>query len=199
MRRQAILVLVVLCPVVFALCPVTALAENTRASADGGASISVDGVVNPPDSSIWLEVGETALIDIHADQYVMGCMIVQGPGALDISNPTFLWGRSKVLRPPPDEFRMIIDILCEIGLYCGVADFLWVEIYDLVEPFPMPDGLVIDGLILEGTGVGDVVLTLTDQDLIALDVQTIHIIPEPMTIALLGLGGLVFLRKRRAA
>lgn len=174
------------------------LVSALASAAHGGLSISVDGVINPPDSSIALIPHDTVVIGVHGDQTALAMLLVQGAGLIDASNPTFLWEQSEVrgwpdspIFLPPDMKRL----LCDLG-YCGVVELLEVDVVDRSEPYTVPDGLVIDGLIFEGTGIGDAVLTLTDLDLNVFDVQTIHI-PEPMTIGLLGLGGLVVLRKRR--
>ena len=47
-----------------------------------------------------------------------------------------------------------------------------------------------------GSSTGTVAVILLDESMVTYDTMTINIVPEPMTIALLGLGGL-FLRRRR--
>jgi hypothetical protein len=64
-------------------------------------------------------------------------------------------------------------------------------------PAPL-DGILVDSMVFTCTGTGDVILALGDSDfgLLMDSAITIHqVTPEPMTMALLGLGGL-FLRRR---
>jgi hypothetical protein len=102
-------------------------------------------------------------------------------GGFELSNP-----RSPIIPPPippiptPDdtiEFELIFSqdpnpyppgIWFEVDLTCLKAGVdVFVEMYDSASPYPLIDSL------------------------------TIHQIPEPMTLALLGLGGLFVLRRRK--
>jgi len=58
-------------------------------------------------------------------------------------------------------------------------------------------GMVANGIDFHCDGPGDVRFAIVDDNGNVLDDQVIHQIPEPLTIALLGLGGL-FLRRRTA-
>lgn len=177
---------------------VTVFAVLAMASvANAGLSLSVDGVISPPESSITLDwsLGQTAVIDIHADQTTLGFILLQGPGELDVSNPTNMWEQSSIAPTDPAIFDELKPILPDLG-FPGVVAMFDYQVVDASEPYTTPDGLVIDGLIFKCLGDGDVVVTLADSDLAVLDAVTIHQIPEPLTLGLLGLGGL-FLRRRR--
>jgi hypothetical protein len=154
-------------------------------------TISVDGVVDPPDTEVKLKVGETAVIDVHStgaggplsnEGYFLKA---EGPATLDITAGV------NTFNPPgyPDSIFM-----WEWEPYAG-----WVFL-DLAKavypPVEIPEGMVIDGLVLTCTDLGDVTLTLEGDLSGVLDTQVIHQIPEPITFALLGLGGL-FLRRRK--
>jgi len=172
------------------------LAIATTANAALRASISVNGVVDPPDTQIILMPSETATIDIHAwnDVSVMSTfLLMQGPGTLDASQLT-LWQQSKYTQPSAafDDLKVIFE---ELG-YANISQIADFDIQDLSEPFTVPNGVVLDGLKLHCEDIGDVILTVFDADLNVLDSQIIHQIPEPVTFALLGLGGL-FLRRRK--
>ena len=167
--------------------------------ANAGLQISVNGVVSPAESEVTLNVGETAVIDIHGyDQPdpITGWMLLQGPATLDASSPTFVWENSAVANMQEPLLSEMIANFEAYGIP-GVVDIIEMDIQDIEEPLVTPNGLVIDGLKFTCTDIGDVVLQLLNaKDFSVLDAVTIHQIPEPMTLGLLGLGGL-FLRRRK--
>ena len=170
--------------------------------ANAGFMISVNGVINPPDSQINLKPSETAIIDIHGannttDTVVIGWLLLQGIGAIDASTPILpLWASSTVGNMSAADKAIYIPMLPDYG-YPGVKDIVEMGIMDTTEPFSAPNGLLIDGIKLHCEGFGDVTLTLLDAaSLSPLSRVVIHQIPEPITFALLGLGGL-FLRRRK--
>ena len=166
--------------------------------ANAGLVLSVDGALDPEDTTINLTPSETIEIDIHATNMpvgiVMGWITIQGPGSIDASN-ALGWEDSSgnnVADPPLSTY---ITGLVGYG-YPGVVDIIEWDISDITEPLDAPTGKVLWNMIFHCDGLGDVTLTLMDPAFTVYDVQVIHNIPEPMTIALLGLGGL-FLRRRR--
>jgi len=169
----------------------TVLAMATVANA--AIKLSINGVVDPPDTQINLLPSETAIIDVHSDTTKLTYLLLQGPGLIT-KGQMWTWEQTLVSVPSPDKADLM-PILEEMG-YHGIADIIGIDILDTSEPFTQPNGKVVDGLVFHCEGYGDVVLTLVDAELSVLDTQVIHQIPEPITFALLGLGGL-FLRRRK--
>jgi hypothetical protein len=167
---------------------VVAIVMLVASMANAGMLISVDGVVNPPDSAIELQPSQVAMIDIHSDglsQSGAFFLSIEGPGVFgDVSNAV------NYVVPNDPENPSIIDI-SEVGL------MLFVDMALVGVPIPpVPQGLVVDLIPFHCEGEGDVILTLTNEEGLVLDTQVIHqIIPEPMTMALLGLGALLIRRK----
>ena len=170
--------------------------------------ISVDGVCDPEDTTVTLRPSETAIIDIHVVDNTgwksggQGLyLILQGPGSIDANSLTQpRWEQSKadnMVRPEP--YDTLVGLLGQLG-YTEIVDIVDGVITDASEPFTVPSSgqKVIDGMVLHCLDEGDVTLTLITEAGDVLDTQVIHQvpIPEPLTVALLGLGGL-FLRRRK--
>ena len=172
----------------------TVLAMATVANAALTAKISVYGVVDPPDTTINLQVSDTAVIDIHSTQTAITYLLIQGPGSISKGPNFWAWEQSSVTIPSSDK-PDLLPILEEMG-YVDITEFIGIDILDTSDPYTQPSGKVIDGLVFHCERLGDVTLTLFDVDLGVLDSQVIHQIPEPITMVLLGLGGL-FLRRRK--
>ena len=169
----------------------------TMASAANAALfLSVDGVQDPPDTAITLLPSETAVIDIWGVDHAPGVFylgIKAGDmGTLSIDNAVIVYAGNKtgiVFENDPD-----------------IAGFLEIDnpyvLVTLTDVTPEPlqlDGLLVDLIdfhCTSGVPENDVSLLLFDGDGNLMDSQVIHQIPEPITFALLGLGGL-FLRRRK--
>jgi len=171
----------------------TVLAMATVASAS--LKISVNGVVDPPDTDpmLVLAPSDTVVIDIHATSTAITYLMIQGPGSITKGGNFWAWEQSSVAIPSPDEADLIAA-LTDMG-FTDITHVLGIDILDTSEPFTQPNGKVIDGLVFHCDGVGIVTLTLLDVDLNTADTQILQL-PEPITFALLGLGGL-FLRRRK--
>ena len=168
--------------------------------ANAGFILSVDGVVDPEDSTVYVLDSETVIIDIHAVNETGstgGWLLIQGPGSIDASNPTNLWEQSSANNMSDPPLPTYISVLANSFGIQGVVDIIEWEVKDTSDPFDDPGtGKMIDGLIFHCNGTDDVILTLMDLELTVFDTQVIHQTPEPLSIALLGLGGL-FLRRRK--
>ena len=176
--------------------------------ANAGFLISVNGVVNPPDSDIKLLPSEHAVIDIQAT--VNGAsvsdmwLLMQG----DLGTMT---GGQKVFGNAafPSQFtrraagHSDIDFLNTYYPGTTVAYHVIVTggFNDDDDPIPVDNVKIVDLIDFHCEAVGDVTLILVAVPPAGglgevWDRQVIHQIPEPITFALLGLGGL-FLRRRK--
>jgi hypothetical protein len=163
--------------------------------ANASAFISVDGVINPPDItlaqnghsviSIWSDGGGGFTKPTMFDEFYMS---IDGPGSFDLS------GAVNYVNPGG---IMDADWTEEVG-----DIFVDFQCVSLSGPPPLPYGTLADGIDVYCDGPGDVTLKFwgysvyTDYQPVVWDTQVIHQIPEPMTLGLLGLGGL-FLRRRK--
>lgn len=163
-------------------------------AANAAMMISVNGVVETPDSAITLRQSEIAVIDIHGDGTNL-------PGAfylgVSVGNMGVLSVDKAVVLYPGNKADIYMENDPEIAALFEVDNpYVHVELTDVsLEPPPLT-GLLANLIDFHCEGLGDVTLMLFDGDGILMDSRVIHQIPEPITFALLGLGGL-FLRRRK--
>ena len=163
--------------------------------ASAGMFISVNGVVDPEETSITLVApsGE-AIIDIHGVDHAPGAFYLGvkagDPGSLDATNAVIYYQGSST--GVYNESDSSIAGMLNIDM-----PYVFMNLTDVAVPALQLDGLLVDDIVFHCDDIGDVLITLYDgMTGEELDTQVIHQIPEPMTIALLGLGGL-FLRRRK--
>lgn len=170
-------------------------------AANAALLLSVDGQVNPPDSTIEIKESDWVTLDIWGDGATPGGLFLvglavdaQGPATIDISSAQILY----VGNANTDPYHFDDP---ETAAYLGLQNpFIALELVDIPAPPTLPnplEGTLVDGIRLHCDGVGEVTVILMDGEGNILDTQVIHqIVPEPMTLGLLGLGGL-FLRRRK--
>ena len=179
--------------------------------ANAGLVLSVNGSLDPVDSEITILVGGTVVLDLHGDDPTdtgpaQGYLLIEGPGSIN--------GATVIHAGAATYYSDAGEMAEGVGLPAGDADGVVAMFKDFLgkpaltdvsfsligDTPPVDDfvnGLLIDDIILTCEGIGDVMVTLTNENFAVLDTAVIHqIVPEPMTLALLGLGGL-FLRRRK--
>jgi len=143
-----------------------------------------------------LAVGGTTVITLEGltgQVMLLTMLTVEGPGTLDFETLTPIYAGS---------LAVIDDVLnvedgqdwfdAIVGANENVTQVVYGEFFDATGLKPEGDLYTIE---LTCDGLGDVILTLLDEDFETITSVTIEQIPEPATMLLLGLGGL-FLRRK---
>jgi len=170
--------------------------------ADAAMKLSVNDVVDAPDTEVYVYPSDHVIIDVHSFGEIAtigGLIITEGPASVDASNAWIIenWGISDdpFISDVSDD-PLAISYLEGLG-YAPVS-ILYFEIIEIAcIDVPIPDGKVIDSIDLHCIGPGDVTITLLHGGAeYVLDTQVIHQVFEPMGVALLGLGGLLLRRRQ---
>jgi hypothetical protein len=171
--------------------------------AGAGLQISVDGDPEPIDSEIFIAPSDELVLDIYATGGDTGdsfwVLIVDDlVGTIDPYSGI-------VNIPPAPDASMLLGSLVDNwldGFFPGQNGIVGtVGAYSAFPPYP--DGVYFDGIIFHCEAIGDALIQLVEIDGelweptgVIFDSVIIHQIPEPATIALLGLGGLLLRRKK---
>ncbi len=159
-------------------------------------SISSD-ITGPLLPSDTINLGVEADGFAQGDGAFWGIIVASGPGSVS---------GGVVVMPPAPDASMILDPadyadLAEMFGYAGASSvFGSIDTFQASPSYTAPGGLYFDEILFHCDGEGDVlvllVTTIDFEEYVVADSLVIsQQIPEPMTIALLGLGGLL-LRKR---
>ncbi len=156
-------------------------------TANAALLFSVDGVVNPPDTEVTMMMSDIVTIGIFGDgqspenTYLMG-LTINSPASLDISGA----GGNVYWIDEPG----LAEMLGLQNPFVGIDLISW-------PPEPLL-GTLVDNIRLHCEGLGDMVLMLFDSGdpPMVMDSQVLHEVPEPMTIALLAVGGLAILKRK---
>ena len=163
------------------------LVFGMASSANALISLSYNG--SPAPAEVTILVNDTSVIDVTTDDTLARVDYLQ---VFDYGAGTFSLAGA-VAGPALGDMGSII------GPYDANPfglDALETEILMGWSPESTPVTGTTFEITLQCEDVGDVVVDLVDENFALIDTLTIYQIPEPMSVALLGLGGL-FLRRRR--
>ena len=170
--------------------------------ANATLQLSVNGRTDWPDTQVVLNVSDHAVIDIVSDagapQPNFGVLML-GSGLGTVAGGVNLYPGSlaSIRTVVGAELEEYVEALAGMG-YPGVTSIIWADFGDgAIPPKPLGPGKVVDEVDFHCTGLGEATIWLIDASSFErYDSQVIHQIPEPITMVLLGLGGL-FLRRRK--
>lgn len=139
------------------------------------------------DSKLWITPSTTVelgVMDINGGTETgsLALGLTAGPGSLDASNVVGLQGVTAMMQ----------DDIEEAAEYGVENPFVAMEITNATS-----QGMLLRSVLFHCDGPGDATIALVDDDGQIIDSQVIHQTPEPMTLALLGLGGLVVSMSRK--
>ncbi len=177
--------------------------------ANAALLISVNGTVDPPDTTVIVPVNSTVELDIWGDGLTPSntdyYLIAEGSGTVAGGAMLYTGNLSSIGPASPGNIAVLQ------GLGYNPTTALYVVFGQLPPPPPVMAGVLVDEITFTCTGLLPPdslvsllsVVSVYDEEneqyittATLMDSQIIHQIPEPFTMALLGLGGL-FLRRRK--
>ena len=178
-------------------------------TANAGLRLDIEGAVIPGGSSLKMNVGDVITLQVVGESPVpVNAALYIGVfgDAVSIDGHTMVYGGNLSSYLDLDDavisfgYDSTDDMLEEFAAYGleGITDISVITLADgSANPAPLT-GLLVGDIILTADKIGTSNIQLLDQDLATIGTIAwgIQVVPEPMTIAFLGLGGL-FLRRRK--
>jgi len=188
------------------LCVATAASATMSlkvATGVAGAFPEQGAYYNPVDSQINLQASDTIWIGIYNDTQGVAGATQQGEFFLVIvppptggTNGEWIQDGGNHLYQPPCISGAHNDYLGIIDFENGLGN---VDTWDAVLSSANAEAFngigVLDSKLFHCLGLGDVEIVLMNASAVVIDSFIIHQVPEPVTIALLGLGGLLLRRR----
>jgi len=171
--------------------------------ASAGLTLSVNGQPNP--GVITLEPSDTIVLDVHAmPGFGLGDFLISlsnAQGSLDPSQVVLSDAYTTMYIPNYGAITQPWGLAwASVGNLPDDAQHFSLGGGNLPPTVTLYDELIMDGLVFHCEEPTDVIITLEEYlgagEYALLDQIIVHQIPEPITIGLLGLGGL-FLRRRK--
>ncbi len=162
-------------------------------SADAALKISVDGVVDEPDSTVTLMPSDVVVLGVWGDGQTLGpldvWLVVEGPGTTAGGSMIYPCPVPPCILTygpePPGDFEELKAWLESIG-FSNVNGISYISFADgSVPPAPLL-GLLVDGIVFHCEAPGDVTISLIAVDEVGTvttyDTQIIHQIPGCVTV-----------------
>jgi len=165
---------------------VLVLVLGLAAMANAGLTLSVSSTLLAPSDTASVSIyGDYTVLAQGLGDYFLGTVVGGGPGSLS----------NMVLDYTGNDSSVYTIDDSELAEFLGIENpLVGISLSDLTLNPPLVNGLLVHGIFHCG-GAGNVTLVLLDGDGYLVDSVVISQIPEPMTLALLGLGGLFIRRK----
>ena len=187
--------------------PILAVIFTIVGTVDASLLISIDGVVDPPDTQVIIFPSEEVVVGISGDGLTSGWqtlfLVVQGTASINGGNILYpgsdCWYldleefADAIGESPQDTLALISDVLA----IDNIRDMSYIGLYDSASPPAPLVGTLVTGINFRCEDVGDVILSLADVEGNIFDQQVFHQIPEPTTLLLVCFGGLALLKRSK--
>jgi hypothetical protein len=171
-------------------------------TANATLQISVNGIKEPVNSEIWAEPSVPIHLDIWTDADIAP-QVGETYWALAAQTTGAAISGGIILEPYASDETLTIKIDDDARDFGWVPlpegeNGVWGSVFSTGGSIPV-DATIYDEILFHCQGPGDVTVTLYETDFVnsePIDSVIIHQIPEPATVMLLGLGGLLLRRRK---